>query len=114
MLDHECKCVEREFDDILVRSANELRERLGGLRQGVRTTEEGLQATFARLPDRERLALKCMLARDVFHMAKLYEAFLRTSPAVANAIGAAKAAPPEIDRSGETQSVLVFQQSLFD
>jgi len=114
MLDHECKWVERELDDKLIHSTNELREILAELRQKVSVSEAGLQQVLSKLPDRERLALKCMLARDVFHIAALYETFLRMSPAVQNATGAVTQAPPEVDRDGEPSPPLVFHQSLFD
>jgi hypothetical protein len=113
MLDMECKWMQRELDDKLVYAPNDLRESLKGLLRKVSSTEEGLRESLARLPDRERLALKCMLARDIFHIAVLYETFLRTSPAVPHATGAMTEAPPEVDRRGEAVSPLVFQESLF-
>ena len=113
-LDAEAKWVERELEDQLVNSTNELRERLSELHTKMAAAEEGLKTTLGRLPDRERLALKCMLARDVFHVAVLYETFLRMSQVVQNATGAATKAPPEFDRGGDAAPPLVFHESLFD
>jgi hypothetical protein len=114
MLDAECKWVEWELEDKLVHSTNELRESLAEGRAKVSATEAGLRKTLAKLPDRERLALKSMLARDVFHVAVLYETFLRMSQVVQNATGAATKAPPEFDRGGDAAPPLVFHESLFD
>jgi hypothetical protein len=114
ILDRECKWVEQEFDEFLVRSVNELKERLAEVREKVRTTEARLETGLSALPSRERLALKCMLIRDVFHIAKLYESFLRSSPFVQNASGAVNRGPPEVDLHGRVKPALVFQQSLFE
>jgi hypothetical protein len=113
MVDMEAKWVERELEDQLVFSINELRKKLAGTQAEVASAEGGLAATLSRLPDRERLALKYMVARDVFHMAKLYETFLRSSQLVQSATGAVHETPEEVDRQGEAHPVLVFQQSLF-
>ena len=114
MVDAEAKWVERELEDQLINSTNELRERLSELHAKVGSAEEGLKTTLSRLPDRERLALKCMLARDVFHIAALYETFLRSSPLVQGATGAIHETPEEVDRQGEPHPALVFQHSLFE
>src|ERR1017187_9704707 len=88
MVDMEAKWVERELEDQLVFSINELRKKLSDIQAKVASAEQGLKTTLSRLPDRERLALKYMLARDVFHMAALYETFLRSSRLVQSATGA--------------------------
>jgi hypothetical protein len=114
MVDVEAKWVERELEDHLLASTNDLRKRLSEIHAKVATAEEGLNTTIGRLPDRERLALKCMLARDVYHIAALYETFLRSSQHVQSATGAIREMPEEVDRRGESRPVLVFQQSLFE
>jgi hypothetical protein len=113
MVDIEVKWVERELEDQLLASTNDLRKRLSEIHAKVATAEEVLKTTIGRLPDRERLALKCMLTRDMFHIAALYETFLRSSQHVKDATGAVHETPEEVDRQGEPRSVLVFQQSLF-
>jgi hypothetical protein len=114
MLEAECKWVERELDDHLIRSASELRKSLSDIQAKVATAQASLQETLARLPDRERLALKGMLARDVFHIAKLYELFLRSSQTVQQATGMSKPMPEEVDQNDDPRPVLVFSESLFD
>jgi hypothetical protein len=114
MLEVESKWVERELEDQLISSTSDLRKHLADTRAKAATTEECLQATLSRLPDRERLALKAMIARDVFHMGALYESFLRSSKIVGAATGSSRETPEEIDQQGAARSVLVFQDSLFD
>jgi hypothetical protein len=114
MLDAEAKWVERELEDKLIHSTNELKETLAELRGKVSLTEAGLQKTLAKLPDRERLALKSMLARDVFHVAVLYETFLRSSPLIHNTPTVDIDIPQEIDPKDQAATVLVFKESLFE
>jgi hypothetical protein len=114
MLDQECNWLERELDDKLVQSTNELTEKLAELRGKLLESDKALQGALATLPDRERLAIRCMLLRDAFHIGALYETFLRTSATVQNATGATTEAPPEVDQRCESVSPLVFQSSLFD
>lgn len=90
MVDVEAKWVERELEDHLLASTNDLRKRLSEIHAKVAAAEEGLKTAIGRLPDRERLALKRMLARDMFHIAALYETFLRSSPVVQGATGASQ------------------------
>jgi hypothetical protein len=113
MVDIEAKWVERELEDHLLASTNDLRKRLSEIHAKVATAEEGLKTTIDRLSDRERLALKCMLARDMFHIAALYQTFLRSSQQVKDATGAVHETPEEVDRQGEARPALVFQESLF-
>jgi hypothetical protein len=113
MLETECKWLQRELEDRLLSSATDLRRDLSVLHGKVATSEQFLQATLQNLPDRQRLALKCMLARDVFHIAALYEKFLRSSPEIATATGESKPAAEELDGNDEPRKVLVFKESLF-
>src|SRR5580698_7564156 len=60
MVDVEAKWVERELEDHLLASTNDLRKRLSEIHAKVAAAEEGLRLIIGQLPDRERLALKCM------------------------------------------------------
>jgi len=97
----------------LLCSTNELGEELAEIQTKVASAEKGLREILGRLPDHERLALKTTLARDVFHIAALYEAFLPGSQLVQGATGARQETPEEVDRQGEPRPVLAFQKSLF-
>jgi hypothetical protein len=114
MLEAECKWVERELDDHMIRSVCELSTNLSNVRAKAETIEETLRTMLACLPGRERLALKGMLARDVYHIAVLYEKFLRLSQTVQQATGTAKPTPEERDENDDPRPVLVFNESLFD
>lgn len=114
ILDAEASYVARELEDYLVLSTNDLREKLSDMLAKVAIAQSGLQATFDRLPDRERLALKCMISRDVFHIAKLYETFIGTEAAPKQTGIARQLAPEELNSNNEPRPVLAFQKSLFD
>jgi hypothetical protein len=88
-------------------------QKIGGDLFESASIEDGLKATLSRLPDRERLALKCMLARDVFHIAVLYETFIRSSQTVQGATGSIHEAVEEVDEQSKPQPILVFRQWLF-
>lgn len=114
MLDAECKYIGRELEDYLLQSTNELRETLAKRQALISTAEEELQAAFRPLPDRERLALRCMFARDCWHMAMLYKQFLnQPDTVVAAATGPSSPAPEELDKNDEPVPILPFQESLF-
>jgi hypothetical protein len=114
MLDHECKYVGRELDDFLLYSIAELRTRFSDLSAKIATAEEELEPRFRVLPDRERLALKCLIARDQFHLAMLYRAFLASSP-LEQATGASTLAVAELsNETDEAKPILAFRDWLFE
>jgi hypothetical protein len=114
MLEVECKYVGHEFEDYLLQSTNELRERLAKLKTLIGTAEEELHAAFSPLPDRERLALRCMFARDCWHMAMLYNQYLKQpDTAVAAATGPSSPAAEELDEHNEPVPILPFNETLF-
>jgi hypothetical protein len=114
MLDAECRYIARELEDYLLQSTNELRETLGKRQALIGTAEEELQAAFRPLPDRERLALRCMFARDCWHMAMLYKQYLgKPDTQVATATGPSSPAPEELDQQDEPVPMLPFKETLF-
>jgi hypothetical protein len=114
MLDAEATYVARELEDHLLYSITDVRKCLDAVQTRMAASESNLQAILDRLPDRERLALKYMLAADICHIAMLYETFLRSSNIVGEATGPHTPAPEEVAGDNETRSVLVFRQSLFE
>jgi len=114
MLDAEAAYVAREFEDQLLYSIADLRKCLDGVQAKTAACEGNLKAILDRLPDRERLALKYMLAADICHIALLYETFLRSSKAVSEATGQRSPAPEEVAGGNDTRPVLVFRHSLFE
>jgi hypothetical protein len=113
MLDSEARFVARELDDYLLYSIADLRGKLSEIQRKIAAAEYEVQAKLSRLPDRERLALRCMLARDMYHIAMLYSTFVST-PEVAEATGTASPAPEEIDRATDApRPALPFCEWLF-
>jgi hypothetical protein len=108
MLEAEGVYVGQEFRDYETLSIKDLREKLRDLRTKIVPAEANLQLTLAHLPDHERLAVRCMLARDVFHIAALYERFLRG----VETTGHTQTRPEEL-KGDEPAPVLLFADSLF-
>lgn len=113
ILDTECRYVGRELEDYLLLSVNDLRTKLSELQKQIATLEEELQARLSKTPGRERLALRCMLARDFWHMAMLYRTFIMSS-SVTEATGPIRPAPEEITENDQPIPVLPFKTTLFD
>jgi tetrahydromethanopterin S-methyltransferase subunit B len=109
-LDVESGYLARELEDQLLLSTNELREKLSKLRDEINKLELELQSRLTRIPERERLALQSMLARDFWHMAMLYKTFLASS-SVVEASGAVSPVPLEVDRNRDG---LPFKETLFE
>src|SRR5689334_2620578 len=89
MLEAEGIYVGQEFRDHQSSSITQLKEWLTQRQTLIVTTGANLDHVLRSLPDRERLILRCMIARDFYHMAALYERFLR-QPEVADAVGPTK------------------------
>jgi hypothetical protein len=114
MLDTEVKWVQRELDDHLLLSLTDLHKNLADVQLKVARVEATLQLKLRGLPDRERLALKGMIARDVLHIGLLYQTFLQSSPTVEQATGVSQTSAEEVDQDGESLPVLLFPPSLFE
>jgi hypothetical protein len=66
------------------------------------------------MPTHERLALRCMLARDFYHIAALYELFFQT-PTVADATGAkSPTVSEELTKDDEPAAIEPWSEWLFD
>lgn len=105
IVEHEAKWLAREFEDVLIGSNNEIRERLDKIKQKLVTSDANVQLQIRSLPEREAVAIRCLLARDLYHLSALYEQFFRdydgrtqtVSPAaVEQATTAAAQAPPSV------------------
>jgi hypothetical protein len=131
MLEAESRYVGRELENYLLCSINELKGMLAERQKRIADAEAELVQRLSRLPDRQRLALRCMLARDLLHIGLLYQSFLSTSD-VAEATGARSSVPEEqtaatepthtagpIDAgesidAGEPIPIIPFRESLFE
>ena len=117
MLNVESKYVGLELDDHLIQSTNDLKEKLAGWQKQIVSVEQELLAKFTALPDRQRVALRSMLARDCWHMAMLYLTFLGSSVIhdvdQLQAATAKSVTPNELSDKGETLSAIPFKETLF-
>jgi hypothetical protein len=113
MLDAESQYVKRELDDYLLLSINDLREKLAEHHRRLGHMELSLQACLTPLADRERLALKCMFARDLYHVAALYDRFLR-SPDAPQTTGVAMLKEEEVTKDDEVRPIIAFAEFLFE
>lgn len=75
MIEQEATWLRREFDDLLVLSTNDLRERLAKSQTNLVTSDANVQIQIDSLPEREQWAIRCLFARDLFHLSALYEKF---------------------------------------
>jgi len=77
MVQQEAVWLARELDDHLIASTQELHDRLKMLHPRLIASDANVQMHIESLPERESLALRCMLARDLFHLFALYEKFFK-------------------------------------
>lgn len=113
MLDAELRAVARELDDDLLWSLDDLRQKLKERNAKIQVAEETLQGLLVPLPDHPRLALRCMITRDIFHIAALYETFL-CGMLEENKSGASELSPEELTDQDEPSPVLPFAEWLFE
>jgi hypothetical protein len=116
MIEAEAKYVAREFDDHLLLSTRDLKEKRAAVRQACAEADQALEAAVYALPERERLALECMVVRDVYHLYALYLVHVRPNtadtppPVPVQKSVAVLADSPDTPR----EKVLPFSEWLFD
>jgi hypothetical protein len=76
MLEVEATYVAREKEDHLLWSTDELRNRLAHLQTLWRAADGVLEQAVAALPERERLAVSCLLVRDLYFVLELHSTHL--------------------------------------
>lgn len=78
MIDAEAKELGREMDSYLRQSLAENREWMRERLKAYEQADASLHAIVERLPEREQVAIKCMIGRDLHFVVELYLAYLRT------------------------------------
>ena len=78
MLEAESRFIAKELEDYLLLSITDLRKTLDERHRKIAEQEPHLQQFFSVLADRERLALRCMLARDISQILATAHFDLRT------------------------------------
>jgi hypothetical protein len=112
MLEVEAGYVAREVEDYRVYSINDLREKLADWQVKLTTAESNLSFSIRRLSDQERLILRCMVARDIWHIAQLYQRYFQSdSP---DGVTGNSTEIIEEYRNDEPVPVLPFQETLFE
>jgi len=112
MLELEAKYLGREIEDYRVFSINDLREKLADWQMKLTTAESNLSFSIQRLPDQERLILRCMVARDIWHIAQLYQRYFQSDSSTEDTGDITEMA--EEYRDDEPIPVLPFQETLFE
>jgi hypothetical protein len=78
MIEAEAKELGRELDSYLRMSLAENKERMHERLRAYEQADASLHAVVERLPEREQVAIKCMIGRDLHLVAELYLAYLRS------------------------------------
>jgi hypothetical protein len=112
MLDTETVYVGQEFRDYEVLSITGLRAMLKDRQTKIEQSGAVLEQALATMPDRERLIVRCLLSRDFYHVAALYERIVRKDE-VAHATGPVEPKPEELTADDEPKPVVPFQEWLF-
>jgi len=76
MVEAEARELGREFDSYVDQSLTELKERSAERLQLYGEADATLRGAVGRLPERERLAVMCMLGRDLHLVLAVYLQFL--------------------------------------
>jgi hypothetical protein len=79
MIEAEAKYVAREVDNYLLLSLNDLKQKLTERGAQWNQADESLHAMVSLLPERERLAIQCMLVRDMMFLLELYLEYVQTT-----------------------------------
>jgi hypothetical protein len=78
MIEAEAKELARELDSYLRMSLAENKERMRERLKAYEQADASLHAAVERLPEREQVAIKCMIGRDLHLVAELYRTYLST------------------------------------
>jgi hypothetical protein len=115
MVQQEATWLAREFDDVLIGSLTDLRDRLSQTQKILLVSDANIQFQIDSLPEREGLAIRCLLARDLYHLSALYEQFFQSYQGPKRSIGdserqramaTAQSLPPPMPKA--------FKEWLFD
>ena len=77
MIEAEAKHVAREMQDYLLLSINDLKAKLSDRGSRWHHADEALHAVVMELPERDRVAVQCLLVRDMMFLLELYLEYVR-------------------------------------
>jgi hypothetical protein len=78
MIEEEAKELGRELDSYLLLSLADSKEKMRERLRAYEQADASLHALVDRLPEREQVAIKCMIGRDLHLLVELHLAYLRT------------------------------------
>jgi hypothetical protein len=98
VIEFECKSVGREMENYLLLALAETKTMMAERLRSYEQADASLHEVVQRLPEREQVAVKCLIARDLHLVVELYLEYLRPrcseSPAPAPIIQAQSAPTP--------------------
>lgn len=78
MIEAEAKELGREMESYLLQSLAENKERMRERLKAYQQADASLHAAVERMPEREQVAIKCMIGRDLHLVVELYRTYLST------------------------------------
>ena len=114
MLDMEVSYVKREAEDYRLFSTNDLLERLKDRHRDLTVVEAELEFSLKRLSDRDRLIVRNLIARDFWHIAKLFEKYLRSDDAAPVEPNTGRHNEILVNEDAEPVALIPFKETLFD
>jgi len=76
MLDVEAGYVQKEMEDYLLLSTNDLKAKVEERKNAWRQANASVEGALAQLPECDALALRCIIVRDFYHLLELYFTYL--------------------------------------
>ena len=114
MLDMEVSYVRREAEDYRLFSTNDLLERLKDRHRDLTVVEAELEFSLKRLSDRDRLIVRNLIARDFWHIAKLFEKYLRSDDVEPVESNTGRHNEILVNEDAEPVALIPFKETLFD
>jgi len=114
MLDMEVSYVKREAEDYRLFSTNDLIERLKDRHRDLTVVEAELEFSLKRLSDRDRLIVRNLIARDFWHIAKLFEKYLRSDDVEPVESNTGRHNEIFVNEDAEPVALIPFKETLFD
>jgi hypothetical protein len=110
MLEVESTYVAREKEDYLLLSVDDLQGRLASLRSAWGASDAVLEHAFGELPERDRLALSCLVVRDLYFVLELHCTHLGRP--TGSSPTESRSPPPHMPNTSESKTV-PFNEWLF-
>jgi hypothetical protein len=117
MVDRESKYVHLEHADYLLGSIHDLHEQFEKWRPLWQQVNESAEILIVQQGEREALAYRCMIVRDLYHILELYCACMRKDlpeHSGQDAIKSAPLKPKRVEEEGSAAAIVPFSEWLFE